>query len=76
MPQENSCKQTLPIEDVRWNYDVRNYTKYLIRSTGKYNLNWVMQNTAILHFCGKNKPWHEDYKNPFGMLHLHYLNLT
>lgn len=69
-------KQTLSIEDVRWNYDVRNYTKYLIRSTGKYNLNWVMQNTAILHFCGKNKPWHKDYKNPFGMLYLHYLNLT
>ena len=69
-------KQTMPIDDVIWNYDVRNYSKYLIRSTGKHDLNWVMQNTAVLHFCGKNKPWQEDYKNPFGMLYLHYRNLT
>ena len=69
-------KETMPVEDVIWNYDVRNYSKYLIRSTGKHDLNWVMQNTAVLHFCGKNKPWHEDYKNPFGMLYLHYMNLA
>ena len=69
-------KHTTPIDDVFWNYDVRNYSKYLIRSTGKHDLNWVMQNTAVLHFCGKNKPWHEEYKNPFGMLYLHYRNLT
>ena len=68
--------QTMPIDDVVWNYDVRNYSKYLIRSTGKHDLNWVMQNTAVLHFCGKNKPWHEEYKKPFGMLYLHYMNLT
>lgn len=69
-------KQTLPVEDVLWNYDVRNYAKYLIRSSGSHDLNWVMDNTAVLHFCGKNKPWHTDYKNPFGMLYLHYQNLT
>ena len=45
-------------------------------STGKHDLSWVMRNTAVLHFCGRNKPWHEDYKNPFGMLYLHYMNLT
>ena len=64
------------MEDVLWNYDVRNYSNYLIRSTGKHDLGWVMRNTAVLHFCGRNKPWHEDYKNPFGMLYLHYMNLT
>ena len=69
-------RETQPVEDVLWNYDVRNYSKYLIRSSGKHDLNWVMQNTAVLHFCGKNKPWQPDYKNPFGMLYLHYLNLT
>lgn len=68
--------QTAPIEDVVWNYDVRNYSKYLIRSTGEHDLNWVMAHTAVLHFCGRNKPWQENYKNPFGMLYLHYQNLT
>lgn len=69
-------KETMPVDDVLWNYDVRNYSKYLIRSTGRHDLSWVMQNTAVLHFCGKNKPWHEDYRNPFGMLYLHYMNLA
>ena len=69
-------KETMPVDDVLWNYDVRNYAKYLIRSTGRHDLSWVMQNTAVLHFCGKNKPWHEDYRNPFGMLYLHYMNLA
>ena len=68
--------RTMPVDDVVWNYDVRNYSKYLLRSTGRHDLSWVMNNTAVLHFCGKNKPWHEDYKNPFGMLYLHYMNLT
>ncbi len=69
-------KQTLPIDDVVWNYDVRNYSKYVIRSTGKHDMNWVIQNTVVLHFCGKNKPWNEDYKNPFGILYRHYMNLS
>lgn len=63
-----------PVNDVIWNYDVRNYPKYLILSTDKNNLNWIMQNTSVLHFCGKHKPWQDDYKNPFGILYLHYLN--
>lgn len=69
-------KYTQSIDDVIWNYDVRHYTKYVLRSTGKYDINWVMQNTAVLHFCGKNKPWHEEYKNPFGVLYRHYMNLS
>ena len=68
--------KTAPIEDVVWNYDVRNYSKYLIRSTGAHDMNWVMAHTAVLHFCGRNKPWQENYKNPFGMQYLHYQNLT
>lgn len=68
--------KTLAVEDVLWNYDVRNYSKYVIRSTGKHNINWVMENTAVLHFCGKNKPWKDTYQNPFGMIYRHYLNLT
>lgn len=69
-------KQTVPIDDVVWNYDVRNYSKYVIRSAGKHDINWVMQNTAVLHFCGKNKPWNEEYKNLFGILYRHYMSLT
>ena len=81
LPDQDVCnilygRQTMSIDDAVWNYDVHNYSKYLIRSGGKCSLDWVMQNTAVLHFCGKNKPWQEGYKNPFGMLYLHDQNLT
>ena len=70
-------KNTLAIDDVLWNYDARNYFNYLVRSTGKHNMNWVMQNTAILHFCGKNKPWNPSYDDLFfGVLYKHYMNIT
>lgn len=70
-------KYTLAVEDVLWNYDARNYFNFLIRSTGKHNMNWVMQNTAILHFCGKNKPWNPSYDDLyFGVLYKHYMTMT
>ncbi len=49
--------KTLWIDDALWNYDARYYPGYLLRSNGAYHMDWVMQNTAILHFCGKRKPW-------------------
>ena len=67
-------KETLAVPDEVWNYDVRNYGKYKILSNGKFDLNGVMQNTAVLHFCGKHKPWKKNYTNRFKILYLHYMN--
>ncbi len=66
-------KQTLPLDDAIWNYDARYYSNYLIRSGGVYDLDWVMRNTAILHFCGKRKPWMQSYSHRFGALYKHYM---
>lgn len=66
----------LPVEDVRWNYDARYYSGYLLRSAGEYDLGWVMQNTSILHFCGKEKPWKPKYIHRFGILYRHYMQLA
>ncbi|MBE5961266.1 MAG: glycosyltransferase family 8 protein [Lachnospiraceae bacterium] len=67
---------TLEIDDAIWNYDVRNYSDYLFRSTGTHDIGWVMENTAILHFCGRNKPWKPDYSRRFGILYKHYMSLS
>lgn len=48
-------RRILPLDDALWNYDVRNYNNYLLRSTGVCDLNWVMEHTAVLHFCGEAK---------------------
>lgn len=65
-----------PIPDTVWNYDVRKYKQYFVRSGGITDDRWIMQNTAILHFCGKNKPWQSGYHSRFGNIYLHYMNLA
>ena len=66
----------LPLEDAIWNYDARNYNTYRMASSGRYDTNWVMDHTAILHFCGRAKPWKPGYLYRFGVLYLHYAHLT
>ena len=64
------------LEDALWNYDARNYNNYLLRSSGVYDIGWVMEHTAILHFCGKAKPWKPAYFYRFGLLYRHYMQLS
>ncbi len=68
--------QVLPLEDARWNYDARDFRGYYLTSGGRMTVDWVMENTAILHFCGKAKPWKPNYRYRFGMLYKHYERLT
>lgn len=68
--------RVLPLDDGIWNYDARNYNNYLLRSSGVRDLNWVMAHTAILHFCGKAKPWKKGYFYRFGLLYQHYAQLS
>lgn len=56
--------------------DARNYNTYLLRSGGVCDMDWVMRNTGILHFCGKSKPWRPGYVRRFGILYKHYIQLT
>ena len=69
-------EQILPLNDLVWNYDARNYRSYLLCSGGVCDLQWVMAHTAILHFCGKEKPWKPKYIHRFGILYQHYAQLT
>lgn len=66
----------LPLDDVVWNYDARHYNAYHLASSGLHDTKWVMQNTVILHFCGKAKPWKPGYFYRFGALYLHYAHIT
>lgn len=68
--------RVLPLDDSLWNYDARNYNNYMVRSSAQYNLDWVMENTAVLHFCGKSKSWKPGYLYRFGVLYKHYEKLA
>lgn len=65
-------EHTLPIPDQVWNYDARKYPDNIIRTGGEATLDWVMDNTAILHFCGRDKPWAPKYRGQFAALYKHY----
>lgn len=65
-------EHTLPVPDQVWNYDARKYPDNIIRTGGEATLDWVMNNTAILHFCGRDKPWAPKYRGQFAALYKHY----
>ena len=66
----------LPLDDAVWNYDARNFNNYYLRSGGDCDMDWVFAHTAVLHFCGKAKPWKPGYRRRFGPLYRHYMRLT
>jgi lipopolysaccharide biosynthesis glycosyltransferase len=67
---------TLQVDDEIWNFDARYFSAYLLRSGGQCDMDWVIQNTVFLHFCGKKKPWKASYSGRFAALYKHYMNLT
>ena len=67
---------TLQVDDAIWNYDARYYSDYLLRSAGIYDMDSVMKNTVILHFCGKRKPWKPSFTNRFASLYKHYMQMA
>ena len=64
-----------PLDDLIWNYDARRYRYNYVRSGGKATADWIMGHTAILHFCGRAKPWKESYPYRYGILYKHYMQL-
>lgn len=68
--------RSLPLDDILWNYDARDFHTYQLGSGGAYDLDWVLSHTAILHFCGKSKPWKKGYVYRFGLLYRHYAQIT
>lgn len=65
----------LEVDDSIWNYDARHFEKYLLESKAEKDLDWIIDNTVFLHFCGKNKPWHKTYLGYFSALYKHYQKL-
>ncbi len=50
----------LPIDPFRYNMTER---LFLLRPAVRrwLNLDWVRRHTAIVHYCGRNKPWKKNY---------------
>ncbi len=64
--------RTKQVPDEIWNYDARKYSQYMLKSGGEYDEYRVIRNTAVIHYCGKGKPWNARYRYRFGNLYRHY----
>ncbi len=60
------------IPDQIYNYDARYNVLYYARSSGRWDLSWVITNTVFLHFCGRDKPWKKEYRGRYSALYKHY----
>lgn len=64
------------VDEVLYNYDPRYYLYYKMVSKGQHDMDFVIRNTSIIHFCGKKKPWHKNYTGRFHSLYKHYEKLA
>lgn len=69
-------ERILPVEESLYNYDARKFEEYRLASAREMDMDWVVSHTAILHFCGKSKPWSKGYNRRFAALYKHYMRLA
>lgn len=70
------AKKIKSIDEKLYNYDVRYFRYYKVMSNNLWNMDYVIKNTVVLHFCGKKKPWMNDYNGKFHSLYKHYEKLA
>jgi len=63
------------LDEKLYNYDARYYRYYKLRNK-QWDMDHVIRNTVIIHFCGKKKPWKKDYSGRFHALYKHYEKLA
>ena len=70
------AKKIKSLDEKKYNYDARRFRYYKIASNGVCDMHFVINNTVMLHFCGKRKPWKESYSGRFHALYKHYEKLA
>ncbi len=68
--------QIKALDEKLYNYDARYYRYYKMKTNGICDMDYVIKNTVVLHFCGKRKPWKKGYSGKFHALYKHYEKLA
>ena len=68
-------ERILPLDPYRYNMTER---LFLFRASGyrKINLDWVWGHSAIIHYCGRNKPWKPHYAGKLDCFFVKYSHLA
>lgn len=64
-----------PVDSYRYNYDARFFEFGKISRKIAGDLSWIKKNTIFIHYCGKDKPWHVDYKGGLGIFYQRYAEM-
>lgn len=61
------------IDSLKYNLSDRILSIYNMEHLNQpITIDWIKRNTSIIHYCGKNKPWHDHY---IGVLDIFYTSL-
>lgn len=63
------ANRTILLDPIRYNFDVRYYPALHALSLGKISVESIPESTCIVHYCGKHKPWHENYQGECGLFY-------
>jgi lipopolysaccharide biosynthesis glycosyltransferase len=56
------------VDTMRYNLSDRMYVfNNVSPRSNTVDMDWVRKNSAIIHYCGKNKPWKNNYVGPLGV---------
>lgn len=61
--------RTVLLDPLRYNFDARYYPLLHTASAGQISLENMPASTCIVHYCGKQKPWHADYHGEIGVFY-------
>ena len=61
--------RTILLDPMVYKYDARYYGTVKVGTLGKLDLEWIRENSVIIHYCGKNKPWQEKYRSEIGVFY-------
>lgn len=62
--------RTLELDPFRYNMTEKLFA-LRIKSDAWLNLDWVRKNSAIIHYCGRNKPWKPNYRGKLNLFYDH-----
>lgn len=58
----------IPVDPYRYNMTERLFT-FPPTSQAWLNLDWVRKNSVCIHYCGRNKPWKDNYSGKLGIFY-------
>ena len=60
------------LDSLKYNLSDRILTLARLSGIKGLTLDYVKNNTVIIHYCGRNKPWREGYHGTLGRFYFHY----